>query len=456
MADMSALHVAMSGLRAAQVAMDTASHNVANANTPGYTRQRVDLASNHPRSSQVGQIGTGVSVTDVSRVRDNFLDVRFRSSVSSHAGSRSRSELLTRAELVLAEPELGISAELTGLWDSFEDLSLDPPDEASRIAVLEQLGSLTGRVNHVALELDALQDDAAIDIAAGIADLDQALRQIAELNVAILDASATSTAGRPNDLMDQRDTLLDRVAELAGATATVEDDGSARVSIGGVTLVAAGSVRTLAYDSGTGVIVHASGVEVTPGGEIGGLQATIANDLTDLMAGLDAFAVELADTINGVHAGGFTAAGAAGPPLLSFSPGNPAASLAVAVTDPSDLASAASAGPPYPEFDGTTFAALADLRSAPGGGGASLGDVYRAFVTGLGQLTASARTSRSTQAGLKEAADLARASHHGVSVDEELVHLMEFQRMYEAAARVVTTVDQALDTVINRMGIVGR
>ena len=85
MADFSALHVAMSGLRAAQLAMDTASHNVANANTPGYTRQRVDMASSQPRFHAVGQIGMGVSVTDISRVRDNFLDVRYRSSVSSFA-----------------------------------------------------------------------------------------------------------------------------------------------------------------------------------------------------------------------------------------------------------------------------------------------------------------------------------------------------------------------------------
>ena len=122
------------------------------------------------------------------------------------------------------------------------------------------------------------------------------------------------------------------------------------------------------------------------------------------------------------------------------------------------VATAVAAGPPFVPFDATIPESLADLRSGRvvAGGTASIGESYRSFVAALGQQTASALGSAISQQGLVDAAERSRQSSHGVSVDEEMVHLMEAQRMYEAAARVITTVDQALDTLINRTGMVGR
>jgi flagellar hook-associated protein 1 len=456
MAGFSALHVALSGLRAAQMSMDTAAHNVSNANTVGYTRQRVDLASRLPRFTPDGQVGLGVQVTDISRVRDAFLDARYRSSVSAAQSIDARSAFLDRAELVLAEPEMGVTAELSRLFESFEDLALNPPDEASRVAVLEQISSLVGRVNDIATGFQSLQADGVVAIHSTVDEINSALRGVAELNVAILDAS--TAPGQPNDLIDQRDLLLDRLAALAGTTVAIEDNGSARVSIGGMSLVSGAEARPLSYDAGTGQVLHTSGVEVVPGGELRGIQLAITEDLPTLMGRLDTFVVDLVSAVNGVHNGGFTASGAAGGDLLGYDPLAPALTLSALVTQPADLATAASPGPPYPAFDGAIAQQLADLRTSmsASGGTQSLSDAYRAFVTALGQESAAARTSSETQTGLASAAGLARDSSHGVSVDEEMVSLMEFQRMYEAAARVITAVDQSLDTVINRMGVVGR
>jgi flagellar hook-associated protein 1 FlgK len=258
--------------------------------------------------------------------------------------------------------------------------------------------------------------------------------------------------------MDKRDILLDELSTLVGATSTIEGNGSVRVSIGGISLVSGPTVRGLSFDASTDQIIHASGVAVVPGGEARGLQTAVTSDIPAMMSRLDTFAVDLATALNTTHAAGFTAAGAAGGDLLTYNATRPALSLDVAVTSADQLAAAASAGPPYPQFDATTIEALADLRTglSAAAGTRSLGDSYRSFVTALGQEVSSAMTSSETQAGLVAAAGLARDSAHGVSVDEEMVNLMEFQRMYEAAARVVTAVDQALDTVINRMGVVGR
>lgn len=457
MVDFSALHVALSGLRAAQYAMDTASHNVSNANTPGFTRQRVDMASRYPRITPNGQIGLGVQVTDITRIRDTFLDSRYRSSVGALSNIQSRATFFDRAEQILAEPDDGITAELGDLFDAFEDLALNPPDEASRVAVIEQLGSLAGRISSIAGQLEGLRQDGVVSLKAAVGEVNSTLAQVAELNVAILDASASS-AGTPNDLMDQRDKLLDRLSDLAGVSVAIEGNGNARVSIGGISLVSGSSARPLSFDESTGEITHPSGVAVVPGGELRGLQISVTDDIPTMVGRLDAFVVDLSSAVNSTHAAGFTASGAAGGQLFTYDPLAPAKTISVAVSDPADLATASTAGPPYPSFDGTIAQALSDLRTSlsASGGTTTLVDSYRAFVSALGQESATARNSAATQDGLVSAASIARDSSHGVSVDEEMVSLIEFQRMYEAAARVITTVDQALDTVINRMGVVGR
>jgi flagellar hook-associated protein 1 FlgK len=130
----------------------------------------------------------------------------------------------------------------------------------------------------------------------------------------------------------------------------------------------------------------------------------------------------------------------------------------VAIGDPADLAAATNAGPPVPAFDGTNADALSGLRHslAAGGGTMTLGEDIRALVTELGAATAAGRAAAATNARQAQSAEASRTQVHGVSVDEEMVNLLTYQRAYEAAARVMTAVDEALDTLINRTGLVGR
>ena len=237
----------------------------------------------------------------------------------------------------------------------------------------------------------------------------------------------------------------------------MNEDGAVRISLNGLNLVSGSDHRSLSLDPATGIVSHPSGVAVTPGGELGGYLAVYHDDMPQVLSELNTFASSTADAINAVHQAGYHAAGAGGP-MLSYDPLTAAASLAVAIGDVDDIATAAAPGPPFAPFDATVIENLAALRNdrVIGGGTASIGESYREFVTGLGQQTAAALSSAVSQQGLVDAAERSRQSSHGVSVDEEMVHLMEAQRMYEAAARVITSVDQALDTVINRMGMVGR
>jgi flagellar hook-associated protein 1 FlgK len=278
---------------------------------------------------------------------------------------------------------------------------------------------------------------------------------VARLNQAILNAG--SAAGSPNDLLDQRDRVLDELSRIAGVTTSTTDAGTARVSLNGLSLVHDASISTLHLDTATNHILHSSGATVRPGGALAGMHGFLVQDLPSHRAALDTFAEDLATALNAQHAAGFTSAGVAGGALLSFTAGDAARTLDVAISDPSDLA-VASTGPPVPAFDGTNADAMAALRTGlvAGGGTTTIGDAVRGVITNLGAAIAATDAGAAAQGAQAASAESARTQVHGVSVDEEMVNLLTYQRAYEAAARVMTAIDEALDTLINRTGLVGR
>jgi flagellar hook-associated protein 1 FlgK len=456
MSDFISLYTAFSGLQAAQAGMDTASHNVANAGTEGYTRQRVGLASRLPHTQSFGQIGSGVNITDISRIRDRMLDARVRASIGGQGHFQTLGTRLGGLEATTGEPDHGITGSLSSLWSSFEELALDPPSAAARAGVLGELDALARQVRGVADSWDRETAAAQSEIGAKVDETNRLVAEVARLNQAIL--SSSGSAGTPNDLLDQRDAVLDDLSRIAGVTTSITDSGAARVSLNGLSLVHDASVSTISLNTATYEITHSSGATVRAGGELGGLHSFITAEAPNFRSSLDDFAADLANALNAQHAAGYTTSGAAGGMLLSFTPGDAARSLAIATTNPADLAVAGDPGPPVAAFDGANAEALGALRHnlAAAGGTMTLDGSIRALVTELGAATSAAQAAASAQAGQAQSAEAARTQVHGVSVDEEMVNLLTYQRAYEAAARVMTAVDQALDTLINRTGLVGR
>ncbi len=450
------LYTAFSGLQAAQTGLDTTSNNIANASTVGYTRQRVETATRRSYQSLIGQIGQGVKVTDITRGRQELLDNRVRASASSLGQFTSMASLMTSIEAALGEPDSGITVALNNLWSSFDDLSLDPTSGSARAVVLSSLGSITSSVRNVSTAWTTVADNAVRDLAANVEEANLLITEVASLNRSIIEASAQQ--GSPNGLMDQREVALDKLASLVGATSRIDDDGSARVSLGGLFLVSGVTPSGLTFDAATNSVVHASGAVAQTGGEIGGLQSFVTTEYPTMIADLDAFVTDLATALNTQSAAGFAPTGAPGGDLLSFGAGSPSASLTVAITDGNDLATAATAGPPFPSFDATNVEALAALRTALSGGGGtqSIDDVMRTIIGSIGASTSASISGAESQLALTSAADIARSNAHGVNIDEEMVNLIIYQRSYESAARVMTAIDQNLDTLINRTGIVGR
>lgn len=455
MSDFISLYTAFSGLTAAQAGINTASHNVANASTIGYTRQRVDLASRMPYHARYGVVGQGVDIQQIARARVAGLDNQVRNSVAAQGRLDVLANLLAGTEALMAEPDAGITASMSGLWAAFDELALDPPNHAARRNVISALSELTTNIRNVSEKWDIEAKSASTNLAHYVDETNAILLDVAELNRQIL--SASNFDGTPNDLLDRRDLLLDELSNIAGVRVTTTENGAARVSLDGLSLVSDTMVSPLSYDPSTHQIGHSSGATIAVGGELAGFQSYLTNELPSFQATLDIFVRELADALNSQHAAGYTPSGGSGGDLLSYIPGDEAASLTVAVNDHSQVAAAGS-GPPVAEYDGTNIEAFAALRTslAADGGTITLDESIRSLVAYVGELTAAAESGARSQAAMTAAAENGRLQAHGVSIDEEMVNLITYQRAYEAAARVMTAVDESLDTLINRTGLVGR
>jgi flagellar hook-associated protein 1 FlgK len=450
------LFTGLSGVRVGQTGVDLASHNVANANTPGYTRQRLDLAPRPTYQAPAGRMGTGVDVQSITRLRDAFLDDRFRAAVGDHAFGGVRADLLGRMEALTGEPDEGLSVRIGRLWSAAEAWANDPADVATRRQVLNELGSIAEGFRTTAAAWDALAADAGARRDTVVESIDHTLAVLQQLDDRLANADPSRVG---SDLLDQRDRLLDTIAQQTGATVRIGADGRSQVTLGGLDLVSPAGASTLSVVGNdirvTGPDGTTTTVPVPVRGELGGLHQALTVDVPAWQAQLDQLASDFAAEIHAINAAGVRADGSPGGAL--FGAAGSAATIVLQADDVADLAAAVAGSPPA-THDGSNARRLADLRTgsfvAPGSGTIEqrLADVTVGLAGEVRANRIAADASRSIATG----AELARAAQHGVSLDEEMVDLVRYQRALESASRVMTTVDEMLDVLINRTGIVGR
>ena len=466
MGDFSGLNVALSALYAQRRALDVTGQNIANASTEGYSRQQVQLeAVGGPTIpamwSRTDGTGQGVRVADVRRLRDQFLEAR---ALTEHATG----ERLTAARTVLdgvqrlfGEPgDGGLQAQMAQLWSAFDDVANSPNDLATRNQLLERAQTLVTGFHQAATGLTDLWRTTRSQVSTLVQEVNATAGDIAALNGTIRTATQ---AGLPtNELADRRDVLVDRLARFVGATSRAGDDGSVDVFVGGTALVRGVSTEQLAIGAGSatelsgvpastvGLVWSRDGYPASVSGQVGGLLDGLNTVLPGYRDALDKVATTLASDVNTIHANGFDLTGAPGGAFFS---GSTAADLAVAVTDPAQVAaSSAAPGASGPSLDGSNAAALAELGTSTTGADAA----YRSLVVDLGVRAQSAARRVDIQQGIVQQVDAARHAVSGVNIDEEAANLVQYQHAYQAAARYLTTVDQMLDTLITRTGVVGR
>jgi flagellar hook-associated protein 1 FlgK len=461
------LSIGLSGLRAAQTMLDTAAHNTANASTVGYSRQRVRLVASPPFSypafnrAGFGQLGTGVSVAAVERIRDAFLDAEIRTQVGLAAAWTARRETLARVETILPEPSaVGLSGVLARFWSAWHDVAAEPTSLAARSALVEQASALAIGLNRTARGLADLAAALDGELRDRIGEVNDLAARIAVLNGQI--QRVVVTGERANDLEDARDLLLEQLAELVSVRVERQADGTVTVLLGGTDLVAGDTARTIVAGTDGAGHVEAQwswgdAVELGPG-RLAALVELRDGPLAAYRAALDELAAGIADAVNNLHTTGVDATGAAGGAFFTYASGDAAATLAVAApvaADPRRVAAAAAAGQPG---DGSVAAAIAELRSAPifGSGTQTAADFYAALIGRIGADSRSAQGIADGQSAVVDYLRNRREAVSGVSLDEEAADLIRFQHAYAAAARVITAVDELLDTLINRTGVVGR
>jgi flagellar hook-associated protein 1 FlgK len=466
MSTFSGIAAAHSALVAARAGIDVAGQNIANLTTDGYTRQRVNLAAASP-AGRIGMMsptsfsaGQGVTVTGIARLANEMLDARVRTTASSAGYSFVRATALSSLETSLNEPGAnGISVGLSDFWSSWQQLSNSPGSEAAAAVVISEGTALAAQIKQgytaVSNQWDSLRGNTALQTEA----LNSAAAQVAELNGMIRTAIAAGTPS--NTLLDQRAMLTGSIASLSGGTTSQNSDGTVDVFLGGNLLVTGTTANAVTLTgsqsiAGTGVQLEwaaRAGQAITvDGGEIAGALSMLASGgaLATTANGYNSMATALADQVNTVLETGATASGSEGTAFFGFSDSGPAA-LGLSVI-PNSVSQMAIGKPGSGAFDGS----IADQISLIGKQAGSPDKLWSSTVTSIGATT-------KTELQQSVLADLAATSassqqlaNSSVDLDEENVNLLMAQTAYNGAARVLSAMDEMLDTLINRTGLVGR
>ncbi|ROQ37331.1 flagellar hook-associated protein 1 FlgK [Frondihabitans sp. PhB188] len=472
MSTFSGLNTAYRGLSAARAGLDVVGQNIANASTEGYTRQRVttsSISAVQPGVFSTGtNIGQGVSIDGYARIGDAALDTQVRTTASSAGYGTVRSSVLSTLEGSLNEPgSTGLSSQLSKMWSAWGDMSNSPDSAAAASTLIGQAQSISDTIK-TGYQSVSSQWSAARSSVQTMADtLNATATQIASLNGQIQQGMATG--GSVNELVDQRNLLTEKVAGLAGGTVHANTDGTVDVLIGGNAIVSGTSSRTVQV-SGSSTMEGAAASPVTlewshrpgasvglDGGQIAGTLSVLApadgsgtgGVLAEAGATYNSFATTLASAVNAVYSTGATASGTTGANFFAVSTTGPAAlGLSVVPTSAAAIQSGAVGA-------GARDGSIADKLSTLGTGSAAPDRVWAGFVTTTGSLAKSEIASSDRATVAATAAKTQQTSTAGVDLDEENVNMLTFQHAYQGAARVMTAVDEMLDTLINRTGRVG-
>ncbi|MDL9977856.1 flagellar hook-associated protein FlgK [Microbacterium sp. ASV49] len=468
MSTFAGLQTAASGLAAARAGMTVTGQNISNENAPGYTRQRIEQ-SPVPAPGLTSlwavspHVGGGVTVTSISRLGDDVLDARVRDALSASGFWAARATAAGQAEAVMAEPTAnGLAAGLNRFWAGWSDLA-NTPDPAAAQVVLTDAQVVAGQIAGGYQAVAGQWSDLRGQVDRQVSDANAAADHVATLNGQI--RSALLAGRNANELIDQRNALAQQLSAGVGATGIVEADGTMTLRLDGNALVSgdasrhlvASGPRDIADDGRVGVAWgdRPDASIAVSGGTLGGMLSALApaadgGILSRVAGAYNDVATALAAAVNDIHRTGTTASGAAGGDFFSIDAAGPAAlGLHVVPTGLDQLALAAPGAGPLDTTIADRIGGLALSASGPG-------RMWTGFVTGFAVSVAGDQQRSDVAGSGAVAAVTAQQSNASVDGDQETIDLLTFQTAYQAAARVLTAVDEALDVLINRTGLVGR
>jgi flagellar hook-associated protein 1 FlgK len=453
------LDLASRSLATQQERTAVAGQNMANVNNPDYARQRVIVQTSAPLDTPIGEEGTGADVVSIAEVRDSLLDNQIQLENSSTGSYTAQQSALQDAEAYLGEQLTnnssatssanGLAAKLSNLFNSFSSLTTGSGNPAT---VVQRAQEVAAQFNQVSANLSLTRNNLNASIRNDIASSNQDLSDIAALNHQIVLAQAGG--GTANELVDERQQKIDDLAGMVNISTSTEANGSMDVSIGGVAMVTGGNaVNSLQPDENGGgqTLVRDANTAMpltVTGGSIGGNITARDGALAGLQNSLDTLASQMITQVNSIYSAGYNSSGGTGQPFFTGTGATNIAVNSALVSDPSQFQSSGTAGA---SGDTQIALALANLATQdnPALGNQSLTQNYAQAVSTLGNAIVTATDQLNTSQALSTTLTNQRSSESGVSIDEEMTNLLQFQKAYEASAQLVNTLNSMMETVIN-------
>ena len=442
----------LSAMFAAQAGLTTVSRNIANANTPGYSRQQAVLSSRRPLVLTFGSIGQGVEVANIRRIQDEFLLANLRKQTSRSASYSMTDSTLYEIETILGSVDNDhLGDALNSFFSAWSDLANPPQDPGLKTFVLSQAQSLVADFHAINQSLDDVATGIELAVQAEIAGLNDRLAQVAALNKQVM--AAEIGGPEANDLRDRRDTLITEIAAIAEVTVLERDDGSKDLILAGRTMVTRQSYQQLTtrYERDgddyrmtvlTGNTLRE--IELSEG-RLEGLLTARDVHLRETRDQLDEIARLLIDSVNDLHSQGSSGDTRGLPFFVGDSIGTIDVAEAIKL-DPSLIAYSRS-GLPGDNDIALAIAALGE-QGLGGPGDPGINKVYRDVIIDLAGKRSSYEFLVDNQRNVVASVEAKIASVSGVSMDEEGANMVRYQTTYNAAAKVIATVQELYDTLL--------
>jgi flagellar hook-associated protein 1 FlgK len=446
------LAIALSGLTAEQGAMQATTNNVANVNTPGYSREIADLEASAPISVGSLTLGTGVTLQQIESARDPILESQIQQETQTQGQWSALVSALSQTQVNFTNGSGDIGSAISSFFDSLNQLATSPADLSMRQGVLTAAGNLASAFNSTANNLSGQRSSLNASVVQTVTQINQLTAQIAKLNGQI--SSLESSGQNAGAFLDQRTQLIDQLSGLVDVSVIPTDNTLTLTTAAGNALVAGSqsfqlSTRT---DASGMQQIYSGESNITSSivsGQLGGLLEMRDQQIPGIETQLDTLASGLASAVNGVQVSGYDLNGNAGTNLFQ-APSTvvgAAAGISVAIADPALIAASS---------DGTSgnnsnANAMYALRSQAIVAGQSPSDYYAGIVSALGNAASNANTEQTaSQLALQQLNDQ-RAAVSGVSLNEEAANLIQYQQAYAASAQVITAVNTMMQDVINML-----
>jgi flagellar hook-associated protein 1 len=451
---------ALSALNTYQVAIDVTNTNIANTETTGYSRQRAVIQTKDSVSITSGTIGGGVTISKIERIYDSFLTSQLRSANEDYGKWEAETETLSSIEEVFSDTDdSGLSSALSDFWNGWQDVVNDPSDSSARSVLASAADSLADTFNSMSSDLSGIQQDIDDSVVETVNSINDLVQQIADANqkIAQADASGINT----NTCKDTLDSLMLELSSLVDISTYTNGTGQTCVRLAdGKPLVEGTATWSLSTEtnSTTGLKditwVDSSGDSLVvtddiSSGKLGGYLEVRDDVIPAYQDKLDELAASIMEQVDTLHTGGYDLDGESG---VTFFSGTGATDMVLnseILDDPGKIAASATTdGAPD---DGSNAAAIAELQDSLvlNSGTSTFSDYYASMVRDIGSTVSSAEAKYSTQSDLVEFCENQRASVSGVSQDEEMAKLVLYQNAYSSAAKVITILDEMLQTLID-------